>query len=67
MEVMPDPGVGAELLQGRGWGQVATVPTAHAGTSAALTPHGCFLHVAVSGWPHLTQPVGFLKSELRPC
>ena len=67
MEVRPDPGVGADLLQGRGWGQVATVLVAHAGTSAALTPRGCFLHVAVSGRPHVIQPVGFLKSELRPC
>lgn len=67
MEVSPDPGVGADLLQGRGRGQVATVPVAPAGTSAALTRRGCFLHVAVSGRPHVIQPVGFLKSELRPC
>lgn len=66
-EMMPDPGVGADLLQGRGWDRVATTQVAHTGTSAALTPRGCFLHVAVSGRPHVVQPVGFLELELRPC
>lgn len=67
MEVTLAPGVGADPLAGQGTGLVATALVARAGTPVALTPDGCLLHVAVSGRPHIIQPVGFHKSELRPC
>lgn len=40
--MVPHPGVGAAPLQGRVWDQVATVPVAHASTSAALALVGVF-------------------------
>lgn len=42
MEVVPHPGVGAALLQGRRWDQVATVLVTHSSTSAAVAPVGVF-------------------------